>query len=265
MLQVTASTAPAYIEANAQPMVMYRNLLAEGTITDATLPTTAPRANAVTESTFDYWQPATVPETLRATLGASTPADGAFFAAHTLGSAGATLTVQYFDGSIWQTQATYAPPDDKPFGFIWPSRSATGWGIQISGFVAQVGVAWIGPRLVIPGGVLPDYVPIWASRRIIKYPGVSRRGQFFGQRIERAGARLTPGFMDVPYSFALTDLADFRDHYNEGKAFVWASAPSVFPEDAAYVWASDDEVLRSPIRAGGDWCGLSMDIEAYIE
>lgn len=265
MIIVTASTAPSYIEANAQPMVMFRNLLAEGTITDANLPATAPRANAATESTFDFWQPATVPETLRATLGASQAADGAFFAAHNLGTAGATLTVQYFDGSTWQTQATYAPTSDEPFGFIWPTRSATGWGIQISGAVAQIGVAWIGPRLVIPGGVLPDYVPIWGAKRVERYAGVSRRGQFFGQRIERAGARLTPAFMDVPYSFAQSTLADFRDHYNDGKAFVWASAPGIFPEDAAYVWASEGANLQSPVRSGGDWCGLSMDVEAYVE
>lgn len=265
MLTITSSADAAYNEANAQPMVMFRNLLATATITDATLPATAPRANAVNESTFDYWQPASVPETLRMVPGASQAADGAFFAAHTLGTAGATLTVQYYDGAAWQTQASYAPPNNKPFGFIWPSRSATGWGIQISGAVAQVGVAWIGPRLVIPGGVTPGYVPIWASRRVEKYAGVSRRGQFFGQRIERSGARLQPNFMDVPYSYALTTIADFRDHYNEGKAFVWASAPSVFPEDVAYVWAPDDATLQSPIRAGGIWCGLTMDLEAFVE
>ena len=75
---------------------------------------------------------------------------------------------------------------------------------------------------------------------------------------------MQPGFMDVPYSFALNDLADFRDHYNDGKPFVWASAPGLFPEDAAYVWAAEDAVLRSPIRSGGDWCGLSMDLEAFV-
>lgn len=264
MLIVTPSTSPAYVEANAQPMVMYRNLLAEGTITSGTLPAAAPRANAVTESTFDYWQPASVPETLRTTLGASAAADGAFFAAHTLGSAGATLTVQYFDGSTWQTQATYAPTSDDPFGFIWPSRSATGWGIQISGSVAQLGVAFVGPRLVIPGGVLPDYVPIWAATEVQRQAGISRRGQFFGQRIESRSARLQPAFMDVPYSFALNDLADFRSHYNDGNAFVWASAPGLFPEDAAYVWAAENASLRSPVRPGGDWCGLSMDLEAFV-
>lgn len=264
-LQVTASTDPAYIEANAQPCVFYRNLLAEGTVASAGLPTATPRLNAYSGDTDTFWQPATVPETLRATFGGAQPADGAFFAAHTLGTAGATLTVQYFDGAIWQTQASYAPPDNLPFGFIWPARSATGWGIQISGAVAQIGVSWIGPRLVIPGGVKPDYEPIWAAAEIVKAAGTTRRGHFQGQAIERTGARLNPSFMDVPFTFARDDLAAFRTHYNEGNPFVWASAPSIFPTDAAYCWATEGARLGAPIRAGGYWTGLDMSMEAYVE
>lgn len=264
-LIVTASTAPAYIEANAQPCVFYRNLLAVGTVANSGLPTATPRLNAYAGDTDTYWQPASVPDTLRATFGAAETADGAFFAAHTLGTAGATLTVQYFDGSVWQTQATYAPTTNQPFGFIWPARSATGWGLQISTAVAQIGVGWIGPRLVIPGGVKPDYEPIWAAREIVKAEGTTRRGHFQGQAIERAGARLNPSLMDVPIAFARDDMAAFRTVYNEGNPFIWASAPGVFPTDAAYCWAPSNARLGAPIRAGGQWCGLDMSFEAYVE
>lgn len=264
-LIVTSSSDPAYIEANAQPCVFYQNLLASGTVANSGLPASTPRLNAYSGDTDTYWQPASVPETLRATFGSAQAADGAFFAAHTLGTAGATLTAQYFDGSTWQTQATHTPTDNQPFGFIWPARSATGWGIQISTAVAQIGVGWIGPRLVIPGGVKPDYEPIWAAYEIIKASGTTRRGHFQGQAIERAGARLSPSFMDIPFAFARDNLAPFRRHYNEGNPFVWASAPGVFPTDAAYCWAADGERLAAPIRAGGLWCGLDMSFEAYVE
>ena len=264
MLHITTSSDPAYIEANAQPMVMYRNLLAEGTVADSGLPGDSPRANAYSGSTFDFWKPASVPATLRASFGAVQSADGAFFAAHNLATVGGTVTVQYYDGTTWQTQSTVTPTTNQPFGMIWPARSATGWGVQVSGGLAEIGVAWIGPRLVIPGGVKPGYVPVWAAQRIEKTNGTSRRGHFFAQAIERAGAELSPEFMDLPYSFGLTDLAGFATHYREGNPFVWASAPSVFPEDAAYVW-SDAEQLAMPIRAGGDWVGLSLQMQAYVE
>lgn len=260
-ITIVAGSA-AYDELNAQPMVSYRNLLAEGTITDALLPTVGPRADAVTQDTSEFWLP-TASATLRSTLAGSETAAVCFIAGHTLGSLGRTLTVERFNGT-WQTITTYAPTNDDPFAIIFPDESRTGFGIGVDG-ACQIAVAWLGPRLVIPGGVVPDYVPIWAAERLEKFPGVTRRGHFRGQRIERAGASLSAQFMPVTHTFALSDMADFRDHYNEGNAFVWAAAPSVFPRDIAYCWADQDKTLGVSIRAGGNLVNLSIAMEAYVE
>jgi hypothetical protein len=260
MITILAGSA-AYNELNAQPMVSYRNLLAEGTITDALLPSGAPRADAVTQDTSEYWAP-TAAATLRSTLGSSQTAAVCFIDAHTLGSNGRTLTLERFDGT-WATITTYAPTTDEPFAIVFPDESRTGFGIGVNG-ACQIGVAWVGPRLVIPGGVVPDYIPIWAAKRIEKFPAVTRRGHFRGQRIERSGASLSAQFMPVTHTFALSDMADFRDHFNEGNAFVWASAPSVFPRDIAYCWADQDRTLAMSIRAGGNLVNLSMQMEAYV-
>lgn len=440
----------AYDELNAQPMVAYRNLLAEGTITDALLPAGAPRADAVTQDTSEFWAP-TAAATLRATLGSAAPASVCFIAGHTLGSNGRKLSLQrqaasrtnevlwsedfsnaawtktnvtvtadavvapdgsltadqlventatavhltsqvpgatpadsatvtlsvyvkaagrdffwletrtkavtfpnaYFnlatgvvaatfngasatitpagdgwyrctltadvltgagspqftcglavaatfagrtylgDGSsgvyLWGAQyevggaatsyipttsaavasdwheiTSHAPTNDDPFAIIFPEESRTGFGIGVSG-ACQIAIAWIGPRLVIPGGVVPDYVPIWAAKRIEKFPAETRRGHFRGQRIERAGASLSAQFMPVSHTFALTTMADFRDHYNEGNAFIWAPAPAVFPRDVAYCWGDQDRTLDMSIRQGGDLVNLSMQMEAFVE
>ncbi|MCU0732554.1 MAG: hypothetical protein MUE84_13345, partial [Hyphomonas sp.] len=129
-----------YEAANSQPMVAYRNLLArnllaEGTITNALLPSGAPRADAVTEDTTEYWAP-TGADTLRATITGA--ADICFIAAHTLGSAGRSLSVQYYDGAVWQTIATVAPTDNSPFMVVFPNRTATQWGISVTG-ACQIG------------------------------------------------------------------------------------------------------------------------------
>lgn len=265
MIYILADNTPSYKEANAQPTVIYRNLMAEGTITNSTLPTTAPRANAVSEGTFDYWLPASVPDTLQCTFGGAQTADGCLIAGHTLGSAGATVNVQYYNGSSWVTLVSATPTDNDPILLLWPARSATGWGIQITTAVAQISALMIGPRLGIPGGIVPGYTPQWASRVITKYPGVSRRGQYFGQRVERAGLSMSASFMPIEYSYALTTMAGFRKHYDDGKAFAWASAPSVFGEDCAYVWAPEGAVIRMPVLAGGQLVNLSIDMEGYAE
>lgn len=251
----------AYNELNAQPMVSYRNLLAEGTITDALLPSGAPRADAVTQDTSEYWGP-TGSASFIVTLAAPEAADCAFFAAHTL--SGLTVSIQYNAGAGFVVIANVVPTSNDPFMVVFPQTTAGTWAFTVSA-ACQVGVAWIGPRLVIPGGVVPDYVPVWAAERLEKFPGVTRRGHFRGQRIERAGASLSAQFMPVTHSFALNDMAAFRDHFNEGNAFVWASAPSVFPRDVAYCWADQDKTLAMSIRAAGTLVNLSMQMEAYVE
>jgi hypothetical protein len=261
MIYIVADPSAAYAEANAQPMVAWDNLLARGTITNGSLPAGAPRLDAVDENTADFWQP-TGADTLRATMVGSEAADCAFFAAHTL--AGRTVKVQYFNGSTWVDQATVVPTDNSPFLIIFPTRSATGWGISVDG-ACIIGVAWIGPRIVIPGGVVPGYTPVWAAREVRKWGGGTRKGHWLGQRVDMVTANLTPQFMQVPYDFAATTLKAFRARYNEGRAFVFASAPSVFPEDCAYVWAEEGESLPAPISAGAIYTDLSFNVTAYCE
>ena len=265
MIYITASTDPTYIANNAQPCVLWRNLLTEGTVANSTLPTTAPRANGITESTFDYWQPTAVPDTLDVSLAGLVSADCCVIAAHTIGSAGASVAVEYYNGSSWVTINTVTPTDNDTIMIVWPSILATGWRIQLTGAVAQIGVVMIGSRLVIPGGVVPGYSPAWASKLVTKFAGVSRRGQFFGQRTERAGARLSPQFMPIPYAYARDTMALFRARYNNGNAFAWASAPSVFPEDVAYCWAADNAIFNPTVLAGGELVSLAFDLEAYAE
>ena len=260
-IHIVADASPTYAENNAQPMVMWDNLLARGTLTDGALPADAPRLNAVDENTVDFWQP-TVAATLRTTLSGPEAADCAFFAAHTL--AGLTVKVQYHNGSTWVDLATVVPATNEPFLIVFPTTSATQWGVSVSG-ACIVGVAWIGPRIVIPGGVTPGYTPVWAAREVRKWGGGTRRGHWLGQRVDMVTATLAPQFMQVPYDFAATTLKAFRARYNEGRAFVFAAAPSVFPDDCAYVWAEDGESLPAPISAGALYTDLSFNVTAYCE
>ena len=257
----TPAEAAAYAELNAQPMVAWDNLLARGTLENATLPTGTPRLNAVSENTVDFWQQATGAN-LRATFAGAEAADVAFVAAHDL--AGKTFTVQAFNGSTWINVASYVVPDNNPFMVVFPRQSRTGWGIATSA-ASIIGVAWIGPRVIIPGGVTPGYAPIWASRQVNKWGGGTRRGHWLGQRVDSVTAQLSATFMPIPYSVADVTLRSFGERYNEGRAFVWASAPGIFNRDVAYCWAEDGAVFNPTIMAGGDLCELSLDMTAYCE
>lgn len=255
--------AGAYSEANSQPMVSYRNLLTVGTIASGTLPTVNPRNNAATEDTASFWGP-TGASTLTVTLGAAEPADLCMIAAHDLFTQGESLTLEYYNGAAWVELAEITPTSNHPFMILFPRVSAAQWRVSVSG-ACSIGVVWIGPRMIIPGGIVPGYAEVWASRSITKLGGGSRRGHWLGQRVESVTAELSAEFMPVPYGFALNDLAVFREHYNEGRAFVWASAPDVFRQDCAYAWAVDGAVFQPVALAGGELCNLSMSMVAYCE
>lgn len=263
IVNAAPALAGAYFEANAQPMLAWRNLMAEGTIASASLPATNPRANAATEDTASFWG-ATGADTLSLSLASAEDADLCLIAAHELGSDGRSITLQYLVGATWTTIATVTPADNHPFMILFPRVSSDGYRVTLSG-ASVVGVVWIGPRVVIPGGVVPGYSEIWASREITKLGGGTRSGHWLGQRVERVTAQLAPTLMPVDYDFARDDLADFRTRYNEGRAFVWASAPAVFPYDVAYAWATDGAVFQPVPHAGGELCDLSLKMGAYCE
>lgn len=267
MIHIVAPPAPsaAYSAANINPMVAYENLMAEGTLVDALLPTGGPRIDATTEDTDEFWLTSGTNTTCRTTLVSPKAADVCFVANHTLGSRGATFTLQYRSGGVWNTLWSFAPENDDPFMVVFPNRTADGWGVQVSTDATQIGVLWIGPRVVIPGGITPDYQPIWARHRVEKLPGVTRRGHFKGQRIERVGGSMEAVFMPVPHDFALVTMRGFRKHYNEGKAFVFASSPSRFAEDFAYCWATEDAAFSPFILAGGGLAQFTITAETYVE
>ena len=264
MIYITPAPAALidqYAEANAQPMVSYDNLLARGTIADPAFPALTPRKNAVDGTTATVWG-FTGASTLRSTLAGADVADVAFIAAHTM--AGLPVTVQRLVGAVWTDTATVTPPDNQPFMMVFPRQSSNGWGLSVGG-TGVIGVAWVGARLIIPGGVVPGYSEVWASREYTKLGGGTRRGHWLGQRIEAVTANLSAQFMPVRHDFALKTMRDFREVYNTGEPFIWASSPGVFGEDAAYCWAEDDDYLNPRPLAGGDLCELSMRMVAYCE
>lgn len=262
MITIVSSADASYAEANAQPMVSYQNILSIKDLTNGSLPAVNPRLNAVSDSTADFWQSTGADSLRTVTSGSSLSADVAFFAAHDL--SGKTVTIQRWNGSTWVTVATVVPSSNEPFMVVFPSVSSTGWGFTVSA-ACQIGVAWIGPRLVIPGGVSPGYQPVWASRSVKKLGGGTRKGHWMGQRIEAVTAEIIAEFTPQQYDFVDGDLFPFLKHFENGSPFIWASAPSYFDRDVAYCWADDEEAVAISILTSGDLCSMSMRMTAYAE
>jgi hypothetical protein len=244
-------------------MVLFRNVLAEGTLAASTAAADGAGANALGPQTYDFWVPTAMPATLAVTLGSAVSCDACAIVAHTLGSSGATLIVQYFSGT-WQTVGSFAPTDDADLLILFPAASSTQWRIQVTGStIPAIGVAMIGPRLLIPGGVRAGYVPTDLAVSVELMPSVTIGGQFVGTRVNRRGAGTTAALVPQERTWIEGAAAPFIAHYNEGGTFIWASAPAILTNDMAYCWRSGD-TLSASYNGGAVYGDMTLELSAYV-
>lgn len=128
-----------------------------------------------------------------------------------------------------------------------------------------VGVAMAGARFNFPAGVLPPYTPVWLSQTYELLTATTIGGQFLGNRVLRQGGKTTINLVAVERSFGESTILPFREHYNTGKAFVWAAGPSVFTKDVGYVWRTENSVLAPTYDDSGTFMSVGMEVYAYGE
>ncbi len=245
------------------PMILWRNVLAEGALVASSEAPDGFAENALGPQTFDYWTPTAVPATLAVTLAAAEACDACAIFGHTLGSAGATIEVQYDSGSGWTTVATATPTTNEALLFIFPSVTAAQWRIRITGAVASISIAMIGKRLVVPTGVQTGYVTLDMALRVEMIASQSVTGQFFASRVNRKGAMTSIALATQRRTWIEGDASSFITHFNEGRTFAWASAPELLTRDLGYCRRAGG-VLAATYDAGAIYGELSMEIDAYV-
>lgn len=245
------------------PMILWRNVLAEGALAASSETFDGFAANALGPQTYDFWTPASVPATLAVTLAAAEECDACAIFGHTLGTAGATVEVQYFDGAIWQTVATATPANDEPLLFIFPAASSTQWRIRVTGAVASISIAMIGKRLVVPGGVQTGYVTLDMALQIEMIASSSVTGQFFASRVNRKGAQTSIALATQRRDWIEGDAEGFIAHFNAGGTFAWASAPELLTRDLGYCRRAGG-VLAATYDPGAIYGEVSLEVDAYV-
>lgn len=252
-------TATAIAEAS----VLYRNVLAEGVLNWSSETDDGFAANALGPQTYDFWTPESLPATLGVTLDASVECDACAIIAHTLGSAGATVAVQYHDGDDWVTAQSVTPDDDSDILMLFGEQDSDQWRILITGTdEPHVGVVMIGPRLIIPFGVTPSYTPLNLALNVELMHSETVSGQHIDNRVVRTGAGTTIQLAPQEREWIETDAKPFIAHYNAGKPFIWASDPELLPDDFGYCWRTGG-VLSASYGAGALYGSMSMEVSAY--
>lgn len=246
------------------PLVLWDNILLDGTVTASTEATDAPIENTLTDSTWDYWQPTTTSGTVTLTLAGTASALG--IAAHDLGSKGATINVKADGVSV--LDSTVSPADDKPILILFDSTtSTTNWSIEITGASAafSIGNLSLGVPTVFESGIVPSYTPLYMAEDIELLQNTSLGGQFFQNRIVRKSAETSIQLNILERSFVEgATFQNFRDYYNSGKTFFWAGGPSVFGGDVAFCRRTSGGEIKPTFANNGIFYQVGLQLEAYV-
>lgn len=250
-----------------KPLVLYQNIFETGSVTVSSETDDGDGANALEDTTFDFWVAGAATANISVDYGSSVACDCLGVAAHELGSTGATIAVQTStDGVTYSTTvASVSPLTDETLIVIFPQVSARYWRVLVTDGPAAIGVIKLGKRLVIDGGVLSGHLSIDHGVRVELLNSTSTNGQFLQNRIRRKGARTTVDFGLLDRDFVDNDMAVFEAHYNSGRTFFFAANPSFMPKNIGYCWRPENASELAPqYEEGGELMSVSMEVAAYV-
>lgn len=236
----------------AQPLgharIGYDNFVKGSTVT-ATSEVSGFPADAVALSmTYERWQPSAMPATLSIDAGSASDADYIGIAAHTLGSTGATVAIEYStDNMSWTTVETISPADDSAIMVLFTSVQAQYWRLVISGTTApQIGVVYIGQVLAMQRGIYGGHSPGKLSRQTTIRPTRSEGGQWLGRSVIRQGYSESYSWDNLTATWYRDNFDPFVEAAIQYPFFV-AWQPLRHPSEVLYAWTSDN---ISPSNSG---------------
>lgn len=251
-----------------KPLLLYQNVFEDGTVTVSSETADGEGANALEDTTFDFWTASTTAAFISVDYGSSVECDCLGVAAHNLGSLGASIKVRNsVDGVTFaDVTSTYSPLTDDTLVVIFPAESSRYWRVTVGDGPASIGVLKLGKRLVIDGGVISGHVSIDHGAKVELLNSTSIGGQFLGNRIKRVGASTSIDFGLLDRDFVDNQMRMFEYHYNSGRTFFFAGNPAFMPENVGYCWRPENaNELRPSYEEGGELMSVSMDVSAYVE
>lgn len=245
-------------------VVLWNNVLLARRVAD---PSLGNRVNMSDPATWSMFAPSGTNVNVDYDIGREINLDSFGLAAHTLGTSGVSVKLQYStNGTTWlDAFSTYAPLTNEDIFFLFPKVSGRYFRINFTGSGFTVGIAMAGVALKFPHSPLDGYTPLHHARKYTKLFNDSIKGQFLGNRVLAAGAETSVdlGFMDRVWFE--NNIRGFESHFNQGGTFFYAGCPSKYPLDMGYCRAAgDDGVLDITWTERDKMAELSFSIQSYV-
>lgn len=240
------------------PVVLFDNFLTTST------PSITAASATLTESTYEAWN-FTIGQTLTFDLGTSREYN-AFCIVGGRNTGGIILSTSTNNTTFTPINPAQIPTENSDCTlFLFNKKNTRYFRVQFIGSGAgSIRSLWLSKAFEFPGGVGMGYTPIWMAQEKELLVSKTMNGQFVGNRVVSKGASTDIPMLSEERSFVEEDLQPFMNHYNDGQPFIWASGPSVFRRDVAYVWRQQNAEMKPSFDQSGNWMSFTMKIEGYV-
>ena len=183
--------------------------------------------------TYERWKPAAMPADWRVTFSSTIAMDYCCIAAHTMGTNGNTLAIQYWNGSVWVDLITpTAITDDSDIFVIFPEMTQEEVRILISdGTAPEIGVVKFGSALQLERPLYGGHSPILFARRTVLKTNESETGEYLGVSKYRTYLESTFSWQNLSASW-IRSKWDILQRAIETEPFFIAWRPGSYDEVA---------------------------------
>ena len=233
---------------NAKPVLLYDNLLEDGTLVATDTAAGYDVDNLKDRRTFTRWKAASSgTKEIEITLGSTKTADAVAIVGHNLNTVGATVTVQRFVSGWVDMFTPETPSSDKAYLKLFTSASDTAWRIQIvspSG-VPEIGVILLGDRLTFERWLSGSFDPTPEAMNV--ETAESKAGHLLGVTSRNNPIQVSAQFQRLTDSWVRNTFDPAWDeHLKLGKPFAWGWDKTNNAGDVYYLRMADGSVKAAP-------------------
>ena len=237
-----------------------RNWLNGGTVT-ASSTASEYFANGPTNGlTYEKWKPSSLAATWEYDHGIAAECDYCVIGAHTMGTNGNTIQVQYWNGSAWvDLIPSTVVATDEPIMAIFAPQTRQRWRIRITnGTAPTIGVIKFGKALQMQRPLYGGHAPIPFARQTILRSTKSETGEFLGRSKQRTYLQTQYAWQHLTAAWMRANWGDFQRAIEESPFFI-AWRPATFGDVAL---CQSDEMPIPENMGIRDLMSVSLNVRA---
>ena len=223
------------------PRILWNSITRRATVAASSADTGFAAVNAATATEFDEWKPSAMPATWTLTFDTTETVNAVAIQQHTIGTSGATVIVQAWNGSAWVDVVEATPSDDEPIAFLFYARSTDRIRLSFTGATApKVAVVICCDALELPQRVYMGVAtPIDMALQTAFASNVSTGGRYMGRSILYAKGENDFAIQYLTEAYVRETLMPF---IKDARAYPYflLERPYTRPTALSYRWRDSD-------------------------